>query len=104
MATVIDYHPEMRKYAFLLVAGLSAALSSMPVAAQSAQSSGDCGQARDPARCLALQQARAECREKHGRDRRLCISARLPPPDCRKAVDPERCEERLKPQKPLRNP
>jgi len=93
----------MMKYAFLLIAGMSAALPSMPVAAQSVQSIGDCGKARDPARCLALQQARAECREKHGRDKHLCISARLPPPDCRKAVDPLRCEERLKPQKPLQN-
>jgi len=93
----------MKKYAFLLVTGLSTALPCSPVAAQSVQSIDDCGKARDPARCLALQQARFECKEKHGRDKHLCISARLPPPDCKKAVDPLRCEERLKPQKPLRN-
>jgi hypothetical protein len=93
----------MSKYAFLLFAGLSAALPCPPAAAQSVQSIDDCGKARDPARCRAMQQARAECQDKHGRDRHLCISARLPPPDCRNAADPVRCGERLKARKPIRN-
>ena len=88
----------MKRYAFLPIATLLAAYPCLPVAAQSVQNIDDCGKARDPARCLGLQQARSACHEKYGRDKRACISAGLPPPDCQNAADPQRCEERSKSQ------
>jgi len=54
----------------------------------------DCTQARDPARCMAMPQARASCRALRGEARRQCIEDHLPPPDCRRAPDPERCQMR----------
>ena len=91
----------MKKCAFLLITTLLAAHPCLPVAAQSVQNIDDCGKARDPTRCLGLEQARSACNEKHGREKRACLSAGLPPPDCQNAADPQRCEERNKPQAKL---
>ncbi len=54
----------------------------------------DCGQARDPARCLALQKARAACQAKRANARRQCLRASMPAPDCSMAPDPAACEVR----------
>jgi len=51
----------------------------------------DCAAARDPARCLATQQARAACQRKRGTAKRQCLREKLPPPDCSQAPDPQRC-------------
>lgn len=52
----------------------------------------DCAAARDPVRCLALQQARLACQSQRGVARRKCLREKLPPPDCRQAPDPQRCQ------------
>jgi len=51
----------------------------------------DCAAARDPARCLALQQAHAACRGKRGSAKRQCLKEKLPLPDCSRAPDAQRC-------------
>ena len=51
----------------------------------------DCATARDPARCLAAQQARKDCRSKRGSAKRQCLREKLPPPDCSRAPEPQRC-------------
>lgn len=51
----------------------------------------DCAAARDPARCLATQQARKDCQGKRGSAKRRCLREKLPPPDCSLAPNPQRC-------------
>jgi hypothetical protein len=58
----------------------------------------DCAEARDPLRCLGLQQARAACQSKRGIARRKCLREKLPPPDCRQAPDAQRCQTRQEAQ------
>jgi len=52
----------------------------------------DCAEARDPARCLALQEARQACQSRVGSARRKCLREKQPPPDCTGAPDPQRCQ------------
>lgn len=54
----------------------------------------DCGAARDPARCVARQQAQEECQPLRGRARQQCLLNHLPPPDCNASDDPARCRQR----------
>ena len=91
------------RIAVLLATALSIALLTRPsmgqplpggVGLRSNLAVADCGQARDPARCLAMQQARKACREKRGADRRQCLREKMPAPDCSQAPDPVRCEAR----------
>lgn len=51
----------------------------------------DCAAARDPARCLATQQARKDCQGKRRSAKRRCLREKLPPPDCSLAPNPQRC-------------
>ena len=53
-----------------------------------------CDQARDPARCMAQQQARAACQSKRGAARRQCLREKMPAQDCSHAPDPRRCQAR----------
>lgn len=53
-----------------------------------------CPQARDPARCVARQQAQDECQDLRGRARQQCLLNHLPPPDCHASDDPARCQQR----------
>jgi hypothetical protein len=54
----------------------------------------NCPQARDPARCVARQQAQGECQGLRGRARQQCLLNHLPPPDCSVAEEPARCQQR----------
>ncbi|OHC63384.1 MAG: hypothetical protein A2045_03560 [Rhodocyclales bacterium GWA2_65_20] len=78
----------MKQRLTLLSGGLAAALFSLGVPAQAV----DCGKARDPQRCEALQKAKETCKDKAGPDKRKCMSYAMPPMDCSKARSPERCE------------
>lgn len=80
---------------YLLAVGLVIALSSLPVAAGTGMTvDGDCAMARDPARCLAMRQARQACKDKRGNERRRCLQEKIPAPDCGQDKDPSRCEAR----------
>lgn len=56
----------------------------------------DCGRARDPQRCEALQKAKEMCKDKTGADKRKCMTEAMPPMDCSKARSPARCEAHQK--------
>lgn len=78
----------MKQSLKLMCGGLAAALFSLGVAAQTV----DCGKARDPQRCEALQKAKEICKDKTGAEKRNCMMDSMPPMDCSKARSPERCE------------
>lgn len=92
----------------LLLAGLASALLSFGAAAQPgpgmggmqgmgpAAGSRECGKARDPLRCEALQRAKESCKDKSGTEKRDCIQSSMPPVDCGKARHPDRCEAHQK--------
>ena len=100
----------MKRCLTLLVGGLSAALLSLGAGAQPGpgmQGMGgmgpaakpatiDCGKARDPQRCEALQKAKDACKDKAGPDKRKCMTEAMPPMDCSKARNPTRCEAHQK--------
>lgn len=56
----------------------------------------ECGKARDPQRCEALQRAKESCKDKAGTEKRDCIQSAMPPVDCSKARHPDRCEAHQK--------
>ena len=72
----------------LVFGGLAAVLFSVGAAAQA----DNCGKARDPQRCEALQKAKETCKDKTGTEKRNCMMDAMPPMDCSKARSPERCE------------
>ena len=82
----------MKQCLKLWCGGLAAALFSLGVAARAA----DCGKARDPQRCEALQKAKESCKDKSGVDKRNCMMDAMPPMDCSKARNPERCDSMQK--------
>jgi hypothetical protein len=71
-----------------ICAGLAAALLSLAASAQVE----NCGKARDPQRCEALQKAKEACKDKSAADKRKCMMEAMPPMDCSKARNPQRCE------------
>lgn len=104
------------KHTSLLYLALSAALLSLPVAAQPGPGMGgmvgtngmaapdqggrgasrDCGKARDPERCEALQKAKEICKDKVAAEKKQCMQSTMPPMDCSKARNPQRCEDHQK--------
>ncbi len=86
----------------LLLGGLTAALFSLAAAAQGGpaatgqQPAANCGKARDPQRCEALQKAKETCKDKTAADKRKCMSDAMPPMDCSKSRSPARCEAHQK--------
>ena len=91
----------------LLATGLGICLLALPCGAQPGSGGislrsnlavANCSQARDPARCLAMQEARAACQRQRGAAKRQCLRGKLPAPDCHQAPDPQRCQARLQAQ------
>ena len=82
----------MKRSLKLLCGGLVAALFSLSAAAQA----DNCGKARDPQRCEALQKAKETCKDKAGPEKRKCMVDAMPPMDCSKARNPQRCEDHQK--------
>ena len=78
----------MKQSLKLLCGGLAVALFSLGAAAQA----DNCGKARDPQRCEALQKAKETCKDKTAVEKRNCMTDAMPPMDCSKARSPERCE------------
>lgn len=60
----------------------------------------DCAQTASPEQCQARQAARQkaaeECKDVKGPERRQCMHSKMPPPDCSKAPNPQRCEAGFK--------
>jgi len=78
-----------------IAAGLMALMLSLTARAEPViPAGGDCGLARDPLRCQALQKARGACKEKRGSARQKCVQEKLPAPDCTRDKDRIRCEAR----------
>lgn len=87
----------------MLLAALAVGLAAFDAAAQagpgpssmqgtaSMSVSRECGKARDPQRCEALQQAKEQCKDKSAAEKRQCIQSAMPPMDCSKARHPDRC-------------
>lgn len=62
----------------------------------------DCSKAPNPEQCKTRQEARQQafeaCKDKAGPERRDCMRDHMPPVDCSKSRNPQRCEARQKAQ------